>query len=1581
MSFDSRYALAAQSYGYVFLSVLPRSQIRIISKLSAHAVSFYVNGDLLEFTTSQTTSIPFLNPNVRHVFAIETVFFNSFAVVVDSLPCRASQWKCTIASTVPSEWKHPDFDDSLWALGTPTSFVASGSSVPSLSDIHQSSQWVGLASGSESVAESILKRVSSPKIAVYDNFQSNILNSDFWTHLPSTGASFQVGAGSLVLSRKPIIRSSSRLDFSLYPISISGTFKFDSSQDFFQIYTRSDGTIFDSSREVNGLRFFFGTGAWPEGQASQFISDSNGNQQLNPLYVAPLDRLTMSISMRVSDSEFTGPVARKNQSSWRALVGTTYSFRITDNGSFAQVFINDTLQLSLTNISHSSALGSYVAFFNKEDSERLTLGPITIAVNSAASESRLFCRSATSVFRGGRTFAAISSLPLASWVDVAVSASGLIQIAAATNRLLQLSSDGGITWGSVVFPSTFSTNLNWCCVSVSGDGAVVVAATRYSFIFVSRNGVWVQSRIVASWKSIAASHDGSRIVAAADNNGGIFFTTNFGKIWNQNLGIRYLGKDWTSVSISSDGLSLIAASSWVAEVKRIIPYFFYNLVVLNSTCQFFSPVYYAEHLSGKSPNFVQQYSLYDVNPAPSSGIDTFLIKFSCSKVSGSVVHGIVTSLADSEPERRLFCSSDVSGESWKSPDFDDFAWQPPSILNLSSVTVSSANPNVSHIAKFWIENRPSYISSDSQILWAPDPAASSFSCRYKLPAYELANRDWMHGFSGRHPNSPNPALISDLWRNATVSERGTTWSAPTPLGYTTDSALACDGENVGSDLFEAQLACEKCIECHSILRIGTNPGVFSLRQGTNVISDFQQVTQNHFSNDGAFSHLPTSYLYRTVSEYNYESNVWFLGRQTGVAESHDFGRTWFARSSQRRWSSAVISADGSTILACSSGKLLKTHSFNHIQVSLSFSSIPSNASGVSNFSVSGSVLRGVGIVSQHSGIVTANSYVFIPHAALNAFTVMFWLQTSSTCAASTWQSGCAILVASAFSRSFSIHIASGNLYFSLGSPSVASVAIKSSSTVNDTKWHFIAVSWNASSGAMSLYIDGELSNVGDSSLRDSSVNTYAHTIQLGGSAFFAGSFDDFRVFSVAYESETVENVFNRSTQLSIPYGASTKSSFNPIDDDLWESAVGSCLDQPKSAAISSDGTHIIALLQPASSSPSIFDFNANRRLEPFDCVDVDECALGTHSCSSNQTCFNTQGSHVCNCSPGFSRFGDVCIDVNECVISSPCGFSQNCINTIGSFTCVCKEGYGNDGCADINECGATIFPCPYKSICTNTIGSFTCACPNGTVLNGSACVDVDECASGAHNCGTRSCVNSFGSFKCVCSICSSKVFGTITSLFTGRSVMSAEIFVLSHDSNELIASSYITPSDNGTYAVTVPMNALANTQYRLLVRSFLNAELVVPFLVAANEETVNVNVSVFQHCEALLAASASAEYSGCINVDPNMFIAIPSSVSISKYIFLFGAQFPYMSCEARLGINITSDPDSYVVAQSCSVTSSMTARVLARNTTDSFVPLQMQLLFRSSAQSIVSEVLTSPFGIVTLLNGTAHMQSLSPATG
>ena len=76
------------------------------------------------------------------------------------------------------------------------------------------------------------------------------------------------------------------------------------------------------------------------------------------------------------------------------------------------------------------------------------------------------------------------------------------------------------------------------------------------------------------------------------------------------------------------------------------------------------------------------------------------------------------------------------------------------------------------------------------------------------------------------------------------------------------------------------------------------------------------------------------------------------------------------------------------------------------------------------------------------------------------------------------------------------------------------------------------------------------------------------------------------------------------------------------------------------------------------------------------CDDIDECADGTHSCSTNAICSNNVGSFECDCVEGFSGDGHSCFDMNECSSDLDTCDPENsiCVNTPGSFTCQCKQG-------------------------------------------------------------------------------------------------------------------------------------------------------------------------------------------------------------------------------------------------------------------------------------------------------------------
>ena len=83
------------------------------------------------------------------------------------------------------------------------------------------------------------------------------------------------------------------------------------------------------------------------------------------------------------------------------------------------------------------------------------------------------------------------------------------------------------------------------------------------------------------------------------------------------------------------------------------------------------------------------------------------------------------------------------------------------------------------------------------------------------------------------------------------------------------------------------------------------------------------------------------------------------------------------------------------------------------------------------------------------------------------------------------------------------------------------------------------------------------------------------------------------------------------------------------------------------------------------------------------CADIDECAIGAHSCGENTQCVNTEGAHACACAAGYASVGDwtfldpQCGDVNECALGiADCGPNSLCGNLAGGFVCgeTCPEG-------------------------------------------------------------------------------------------------------------------------------------------------------------------------------------------------------------------------------------------------------------------------------------------------------------------
>ncbi|XP_003746552.1 EGF-containing fibulin-like extracellular matrix protein 2 [Galendromus occidentalis] len=171
------------------------------------------------------------------------------------------------------------------------------------------------------------------------------------------------------------------------------------------------------------------------------------------------------------------------------------------------------------------------------------------------------------------------------------------------------------------------------------------------------------------------------------------------------------------------------------------------------------------------------------------------------------------------------------------------------------------------------------------------------------------------------------------------------------------------------------------------------------------------------------------------------------------------------------------------------------------------------------------------------------------------------------------------------------------------------------------------------------------------------------------------------------------------------------------------------------------------------------------------CVDINECARGTHNCSHAALCVNHAGTFECadpgrrplKCAIGYKYNWhlDECLEIDECY-SNPCEREFVCINQLGGFHCMsrndpsCPTGYQfrpGRGCLDIDECRKS-HHCENNEQCVNLQGSYMCVhpCPKGFLMIPFQweCIDVDECQDETDDCAPEGeeCINTHGGFNC-----------------------------------------------------------------------------------------------------------------------------------------------------------------------------------------------------------------------------------------
>ncbi|XP_061599145.1 complement component C1q receptor [Cololabis saira] len=146
------------------------------------------------------------------------------------------------------------------------------------------------------------------------------------------------------------------------------------------------------------------------------------------------------------------------------------------------------------------------------------------------------------------------------------------------------------------------------------------------------------------------------------------------------------------------------------------------------------------------------------------------------------------------------------------------------------------------------------------------------------------------------------------------------------------------------------------------------------------------------------------------------------------------------------------------------------------------------------------------------------------------------------------------------------------------------------------------------------------------------------------------------------------------------------------------------------------------------------------------------CEFAAQTCEINNggcehSCHREAGDVQCFCEEGYELEGDGL----SCTMKDVCGpdtCEHQCVMGRTGFSCKCPDGFelheNQRNCSDIDECQSQACE---GHLCVNTHGSYMCLCKEGYEMVDGECIDVDECAQPRCQQG---CLNTVGSFFCSC---------------------------------------------------------------------------------------------------------------------------------------------------------------------------------------------------------------------------------------
>ncbi|XP_069090466.1 EGF-containing fibulin-like extracellular matrix protein 1 [Pleurodeles waltl] len=161
------------------------------------------------------------------------------------------------------------------------------------------------------------------------------------------------------------------------------------------------------------------------------------------------------------------------------------------------------------------------------------------------------------------------------------------------------------------------------------------------------------------------------------------------------------------------------------------------------------------------------------------------------------------------------------------------------------------------------------------------------------------------------------------------------------------------------------------------------------------------------------------------------------------------------------------------------------------------------------------------------------------------------------------------------------------------------------------------------------------------------------------------------------------------------------------------------------------------------------------------CKDIDECEIVHDACKGGMKCVNHFGGYLC-----LPRTAQIIVNNGQEETPTPAPPPERGVPVMRRNPAEpppprvrpnqpqrvqCAAGYeltDQNMCRDVDECATGSHNCRHEQVCFNVRGSFSCQCPPGYQKRGEQCIDIDECMRPPY-CHHR-CINTPGSFNCQC---------------------------------------------------------------------------------------------------------------------------------------------------------------------------------------------------------------------------------------